>query len=550
MIRARLLSFTGGRRSQTAAAEIEVTPRFIVSPDGEVIEVLTSDTPDISDATEADETPENDESRQEAREVPPREIYEQGHNDVGMQRTCGLCSVANVHNLLLPEDTRLTENDVVHTAVDGDLCAVSDNPYESGGIGTYEVVQLIEEAGGPEHKLTADVYSFGNVLSVDQLADRLDTGDVAIVGVDSARLWNQRGDVAGTGMFQTAEPSDHWITVQSAERDSDGNVTGFKVIDSGGGVNHVDRAKFEQIYKGDENHRVSDPTTIVVSRNDTGKPVEKATSDSAEKYSDNVKTRVAEIRETGTNYRQDCSEIGKRSELSADERVQELHKKYSNLGESDRVDVQCIASAKYLDSKKPFNEAGRPNITYPKNQGFNIEKGHLPEAISKSDVPQMVDRYGGPGGSFVAKIENGVSEPYKKRALPFIENPQSYHAYDVETTKYCQLIDAVRNCDPDNPDSMQSALNSCKALNLDSVDEDDIKDMVGHYERYKTELASAGLPGIQPANAPYGVFGEAAPWVSESGEVLSEGGANQILMPLSLDDLMNVGVFRERSKRG
>jgi hypothetical protein len=67
---------------------------------------------------------------------------------------------------------------------------------------------------------------------------------IAMVGVDSATLWDQRGDVVSSGLFQHSEsPSDHWITVDSPTRDSDGNVTGFNIIDSGGGVDYVDRDK-------------------------------------------------------------------------------------------------------------------------------------------------------------------------------------------------------------------------------------------------------------------------------------------------------------------
>ena len=92
-----------------------------------------------------------------------------------------------------------------------------------------------------------------------------------MVGVDSATLWDQRGDVASSGLFQHAEaPSDHWITVDSPIRDEAGNLTGFNVIDSGGGVSEVSREKFESMYMGDSEHTVSDPTAILISNSGEG----------------------------------------------------------------------------------------------------------------------------------------------------------------------------------------------------------------------------------------------------------------------------------------
>lgn len=192
--------------------------------------------------------------------------YHQGQNDLGALGTCGPTSIANSLNRV-SGTSEYTENKVLHNAMDNNLCHKSDNPYSCGGTTTRDVVNIIDNVKIPESDIHTEVYEYDKALSVDQLADRIDNpGTVAMVGVDSATLWDRRGDVATSGLFQhTDAPSDHWITVDSPIRDENGSVTGFNVIDSGGGVDYVDRDKFESMYMGDAGHTVSDLTAILIS---------------------------------------------------------------------------------------------------------------------------------------------------------------------------------------------------------------------------------------------------------------------------------------------
>lgn len=197
--------------------------------------------------------------------------YSQGQNDVGALGTCGPTSVANSLNRVTGTSD-YTENEVLHKAMDNDLCHKGDNPLSFGGTTTKDVVNIIDDVKDPESNIHTEVYEYDKALSVEELADRLDDpGTVAMVGVDSATLWDQRGDVASSGLFQHADaPSDHWITVDSPIRDESGNLTGFNVIDSGGGVSEVSCEKFESMYMGDSSHTVSDPTAILISNSGEG----------------------------------------------------------------------------------------------------------------------------------------------------------------------------------------------------------------------------------------------------------------------------------------
>ena len=194
--------------------------------------------------------------------------YHQGQNDLGALGTCGPTSIANSLNRVTGS-TEYTENKVLHNAMDNNLCHKSDNPYSCGGTTTRDVVSIIDNVKNTDDNIHTEVYEYDKALSVDDLAKRLDDpGMVAMVGVDSATLWDQRGDVACSGLFQhTDSPSDHWITVDSPIRDETGNLTGFNIIDSGGGVSEVSREKFEAMYMGDAGHTVSDPTAVIISNN-------------------------------------------------------------------------------------------------------------------------------------------------------------------------------------------------------------------------------------------------------------------------------------------
>ena len=190
--------------------------------------------------------------------------YRQGDNVYGYEGTCGPTSVANSLNRVTESD-RYTENVAVTVAVEKELCVKSEHPELAGGTGTREVVRIIDEVKGPDEDIITEVYEYGNAPKVEELAEKVSASDtVAIVGVDSAILWDERGDVSCSGLFQGSGCSDHWIMVDSPVYAAEGGVEGFRIADSGGGVDYVDKKKFEKMYLGDEKYKVEDPTVILV----------------------------------------------------------------------------------------------------------------------------------------------------------------------------------------------------------------------------------------------------------------------------------------------
>lgn len=196
-------------------------------------------------------------------------FYEQGINEYGFEGTCGPTSQANALNALLGTN-EFTENKVLSVAVDNNLCSVDSSPENCGGTTTEQFMDLYdkmnEQLGG---KITTELHEYENALDVDAVAARLDEGCVLNVAVDASALWDQPRDyVNAMGIPCDDFYSDHWITVTGVQRDESGNIQGFDIIDSGGGVNYVSADKYHEICFGTDEHKVLDPTTIVVSKKD------------------------------------------------------------------------------------------------------------------------------------------------------------------------------------------------------------------------------------------------------------------------------------------
>ena len=196
-------------------------------------------------------------------------FYEQGINEFGYQGTCGPTSQANALNELF-DTNEFTENKVLNVAVDNNLCSMDSSPENCGGTTKEQFMELYDKMNEQlDGKINTELYEFNNALDVEDVASKLDEGCVLNVAVDADALWDQpREYVNSMGIPCDDFYSDHWITVTGVQRDELGNIQGFDIIDSGGGVNYVDADKYHEMCFGTDEHRVIDPTAIVVSKND------------------------------------------------------------------------------------------------------------------------------------------------------------------------------------------------------------------------------------------------------------------------------------------
>ena len=175
-------------------------------------------------------------------------FYEQGINEFGYQGTCGPTSQANALNELF-DTNEFTENKVLNVAVDNNLCSMDSSPENCGGTTTEQFMELYDKMNEQlDGKINTELYEFNNALDVEDVASKLDEGCVLNVAVDAAALWDQpREYVNSMGIPCDDFYSDHWITVTGVQRDELGNIQGFDIIDSGGGVNYVDADKYHEM---------------------------------------------------------------------------------------------------------------------------------------------------------------------------------------------------------------------------------------------------------------------------------------------------------------
>ena len=277
--------------------------------------------------------------------------------------------------------------------------------------------------------------------------------------------------------------------------------------------------------------------------------VERSVQETPEDLS--LKEKALKQDEISKQYYDKCNEIGKDEYLTPHEKVEKMQKEYYDLGDCNRKDIQCIASEKYLDSREPFRDDGRANPLYPEKQGFNMEKGIQP--ISRENpMPDSIDRYGKSTGTFVAGMKEGESAPYDTRALPNMENPEAYHKYNVDSNHYFEAIDIVADTKPETIDqsvdkmnNMIDAINKENGTDIEHIASDDMKDMLADYTDYKNDLEK-NFPEMSIEDAKYGLSGEAAAWINDRDEKLSNGGAEQEWLPMSVSDFNIIGVMEEK----
>ncbi|MGN0575687.1 MAG: hypothetical protein ACI4J2_06600, partial [Ruminococcus sp.] len=206
----------------------------------------------------------------EAREEYPEmfengEYLEQGINEYGFEGTCGPTSQANALNELLGTN-EFTENKVLTVAIDNDLCNCDSlDPGDNGGTSTDQFMELYDKMNEiTGDKLNVERFDYENALSAEEMAEKIESGSVLNIAVDSDTLWDMNDHIPGE-MGQD-KYTDHWITVTGVDRNADGSIAGFKIVDSGGGETYADLEKYERMCFGEEGREMIDPTCIAVSK--------------------------------------------------------------------------------------------------------------------------------------------------------------------------------------------------------------------------------------------------------------------------------------------
>ena len=226
-----------------------------------------------------------------------------------------------------------------------------------------------------------------------------------------------------------------------------------------------------------------------------------------------------------TEYDAKSREIGADESLSKEQKVQGIQSVYERT--ENKTDICSPSDAQYVSG---FDDRGKIEYDWPGNLGF--EPG-TESAISRDNpLPDTWDRYGHMGGSNFSPIpENG---PYtvEERAIPYIENKDAYHHGDFNANSYFDKVDAIKN---EDIEKLNVILTSEGYQPLDTYEFDEIKLDYKENCYYLKEYLSSDI------DVTYGIKGNAASW----GDMC--GGAEQLTMPLSGEQLERLGIMMEEN---
>lgn len=222
------------------------------------------------------------------------------------------------------------------------------------------------------------------------------------------------------------------------------------------------------------------------------------------------------------------NEIGRRTDLSPEQKLKKIHEAYANL--NPKGDITVPADVKYLKSDAFVD--GRPNYDWPDKLGFD-EKTIQP--INRDNpLPEKWDRVGGKGGeNFTTLPDNRPPYTYDERAIPYLENPEARHVGTFNNEIYFDAIDAISKGDLDE---LNRILVSNGKKPFSQVQFDDIIQEYNDFQKRVKDI-------IGNIDAKYGLKGFAAPWLNDSRQILMEGGAEQVVTPLSAKILEQLGVI-------
>lgn len=151
----------------------------------------------------------------------------------------------------------------------------------------------------------------------------------------------------------------------------------------------------------------------------------------------------------------------------------------------------------------------------------------------ENPLPNKWDRIGAISGeNFTTLPNNSKVFSFDERAIPYLENLQARHIGEFNNDIYFDVIDAIKGNDINKLNSIM------KNNGIDSVSAIEFKRLNSIYNdfigRVKVEIGNV--------DATYGLKGNAAPW-KINGEIHMNGGAEQIVTPLTGDFLKRLGIL-------
>ena len=243
---------------------------------------------------------------------------------------------------------------------------------------------------------------------------------------------------------------------------------------------------------------------------------------------------VKPMPKTPQEYYTYASEIGKRADLTIAEKVHTLQIVYEKLGDGNRGDLHIPAVEEFL-TENGFDERGLPDYDWPDRWG--MKEGTIQAIESDEHLPDIIDRDGQLAGNSVSPLkENGEAYTYDEKSLPYKQNPEAKHQAVRKGQYYIELIDAIKANDLD-------ALNWLLNRNgIESITQVKMVQLIQRYWRFIDEAQAK----VKDVNVTYGFRGIADKW-TQNGKIYLNGGSPQFTFPLSVEQLVQFGIYLKRS---
>ena len=243
------------------------------------------------------------------------------------------------------------------------------------------------------------------------------------------------------------------------------------------------------------------------------------------KEMDDTISRIVGSKDSGITFKSPgeyfdhINDIGKRNDLTNEEKLAKIHEAYDRL--EVKGDVTVVSDTKYLEPDG-FGKNGRMLMDWPENMGFEV--GSIQAITRNKPLPERWDRIGGKGGvNFTTLPDNGGPYTYNQRAIPYLENPEARHVGNFDNESYFDAIDAIKS------GNLESLNRIAIANGKEPFSEVGLDTLKGDYNYHQGNLKNA----VRNVDTTYGLKGTAAPWrTSSTSEKLMDGGAEQIVTPL------------------
>ena len=244
--------------------------------------------------------------------------------------------------------------------------------------------------------------------------------------------------------------------------------------------------------------------------------------------------------------------IGKMENLSPEEKVEKMQMIYTQLSAEAKREVTVPARVEFLDEKTPFDRYGKPNYKWEGKMGF---EGPPKQTSLKEGM--TLDRYGSNKGNYVCEVKNGVPQEYNSRALPYLENPEMYHQYEV-VRNMDDIAQRIENLSIEEIEQIEIQRNMDKPEEEKLTDEQIKAVAQDRYINIQFDVQTSINRANQMAKdngwdvnyyeiAPLqGKIKESFAYVDENGQEVKMGGGEQIVLPASIDTLMYLGYLEEK----